>query len=428
MTANLYHLSSSEQLEKQPTGKIIVAPAAYVFHHWQPQQCFIHLVDVSDASKNERKDEGHHDGVSSFTTNEYWLCTHVKSIRVWRLDDLGSVMSLVHSGFINELESELFAKVESFYLALILSCPTEQLSQLDSELTLFEKLFRLRGLNSSYERALGRYLRAVPMEEAKLVGLLSRELGWRSGLKNKCSIPMQNRGLTQYIAEYTCCERSIETVELQQALFEFVLVNDICADWLGIYYVRLDAELLTLLIEHRQTERVIIMLQQHNNITIEGDTTHTVDRAVIYGENVLIKLLLDRAKLSGTSEMLELRLLSTLQAANISIDIPTESTVEYLSSWQLEKRTSDLRYSAQNGYLHLCIQQLQQHPYNQADLDAALVLAAEKGYLAILMLLHGNGASLSAGGYWPIKYANRFGYKALKKYLMEQGQPDKSFS
>jgi len=63
-----------------------------------------------------------------------------------------------------------------------------------------------------------------------------------------------------------------------------------------------------------------------------------------------------------------------------------------------------------------------------ADINNAILQAAESGYIAIVNLLVKHGGDATYCSNFTIKYANKYQYKKLKKYLQGLGLPDVCFS
>jgi len=62
------------------------------------------------------------------------------------------------------------------------------------------------------------------------------------------------------------------------------------------------------------------------------------------------------------------------------------------------------------------------------DLDDCLLIAAKKGYFGIVKLLIKHGADAKTWMNFPIKYANKYNYSAMKKYFLELGVAEEKFT
>jgi len=65
---------------------------------------------------------------------------------------------------------------------------------------------------------------------------------------------------------------------------------------------------------------------------------------------------------------------------------------------------------------------------SKGELDSALLVAAEHGFLGIVKLLITNGAEVTTWMNYSMKFANKYNYSAMKEYLLEMGAPDEVFA
>ncbi len=444
MSENLviaYHLSHSEIPVADSLGLFKALKAEFVFNHWQPGQVYLHQVSYPQGAISDYCEDGHHDGVSSFSWDEFVMVDNLISRQVWQLDNRESLLSLLKSEFMTDLGSSIFSSRDALHRTILKLAGVElavdyiRHAQLSAE-----ELHNC--LTVEHTQLVKELLKSGLFSEEDFCRGTLADIDWKKLTNEKDSF-MGDTLETQLglSDEFEALLRDLyvdspapKTEKLRAIMVALSLINGL--PWL--HYITpaerviLPCGLVLMLLRLKQSTSIEAIFD-HPDIELEYTAAENscdslIDRLAVYQHFDLLKSL--HNKLGGFDKQQSIRCASSLSAAGASkFQVATFNIVEEqeILNWQLQSSDSSLEHAASCGYLFLCEQLLANETISKADLDSALLSAAEQGYCEIVKLLHKHGGSLEAGGRWPIRYANKFAYPQLKNYLLAQGQEDLRF-
>lgn len=431
-----YHLSTEQQPVADAQGLFKVLPAEFVFNHWQAGQRYLHQLRYPQQAISDYCEDGHHDGISSFSFDEFVMIDHFNSVTTWQLDNKKSLFSLLESPFVSELKSAIFCNLDPLHRA-VFSLATAQLAiDYIRQLPLTkEALFDCLTLdNIDLARAL---LHANLVEESDFCGYDLQTLDWQT-----MTIKADDF-MAESLADKLGLNDSLEALIF--ALFDKQhppQSSSLCAQMIALallknqpwkhYLDRVDnlslpSGLIVQLVRELQITSVEeVLLQPKIKLEFneaEKSCDYLLDRLAVYQQLGLLKSFENR--LAGFDNTQTMRLLSSLSAVGMTTTDFAILDTQQLLNWQQSQLT--LEQAAQSGYLFVIEQLLSKAEQPQEELDAALLAAAKQGYTEIVKRLQQHGGSLEVAGRWPIRYANKYGYQSLKNYLLAQDQEDLYF-
>lgn len=146
-----YHLSRSPEPMPDSNGMYLAASEPYIFDHWESGMTFLHRVKYSKSNILKYYEDGHHDGVSNFSFDEYYLVSSLESVRYWDLKSSESIVSLFksnfyhfHAGFIKseeEFHKKLFSAMTNEEIEIFLETKEIDPSVIDPYLPKSDILF-----------------------------------------------------------------------------------------------------------------------------------------------------------------------------------------------------------------------------------------------------------------------------------------------
>ncbi|WP_028865956.1 ankyrin repeat domain-containing protein [Psychromonas aquimarina] len=444
MSENLivaYHLSHSEVPAADSQGLFKALTAEFVFNHWQPGQVYLHQVSYPQGAIVDYREDGHHDGISSFSWDEFVMVDNLTSRQFWQLDNRESLFSLLESEFMTDLGSSIFCSRDTLHRTILTLADIElavdyiRRAQLDVQ--------ELQNcLTEEHTQLLKELLKSGLFSEEDFCRVRLAGINWKKLTTEKDSfsgVTLESQlGLSD---TFEALLRNIyldspppKTEKLRAVMVSLSLIKGL--PWLhyitAAERVILPCGIVLMLLRQKQSTSIEAIFQ-HPDIELEyGNAENScdslIDRLAVYQHFDLLKSL--HNKLGGFDKQQSIRCASSLSATGSSkFQVATFNIVEdqEVLKRQLQSSDSSLEDAAGCGYLLLCKKLLDSETISQAELDSALLSAAEQGYCEIVKLLHKHGGSLEAGGRWPIRYANKFGYQQLKTYLLEQGQEDLRF-
>ncbi len=444
MSENLvfaYHLSHSKVPRADSQGLFKALTAEFVFNHWQPGQTYLHQVSYLQEAIVDYREDGHHDGVSSFSWDEFVMVDNLTSRQCWQLNDRESLFSLLESEFMTDLGSSIFCSRDALHRTIL------TLAEVDLAVDYIRSAqLSAQDLNNcltvEHTELLRELLKTGLFSEEDFCRCSLTNIDWKRLTADKDSftgVTLESQlGLSDtleiLLRNIFVNSPAPKTEKLRAVMVALSLIKGL--PWL--HYITpskrviLPCGIVLMLLRLKQSTSVEAIFK-HPNIDLEYGSAENscdslIDRLAVYQHFDLLKSL--HNKLGGFDQQQSIRCASSLSAAGSSkFQVATFNIVEdhEILNWQQHKSDSSLEHAAGCGYLLLCKKQLDSEAISKTELDPALLSAAEQGYCEIVKLLHKHGASLEAGGRWPIRYANKFGYQQLKNYLLEQGQEDLRF-
>ncbi|MCK6261766.1 hypothetical protein KP803_00600 [Vibrio sp. ZSDE26] len=442
----LFHLSSAHTPESDPIGLYKITSANYLFRHWRIGQRILHEVQYRESDVCEYHEDGHHDFVSSFSFDEYFLVSTVFIINSWDLGNENDLFSLLNDGFQEKMRAGLISNPSGFYAAVILAVDDDALLTKFSEYCDLINYQTLTTLMLDHNEAFNKLISRVFIDEETLYLLIKRSFDWETMSNREAKyIPLWGRdqqhwqlghekGLLDFvIGQYI--PSGIDTITkyvqpsyepLRRLLFEMAITMHFCLERiinLDDTYT-LNSDFAIYLIRSENTKHLLNALEIIKTVEFDSKVERLIDRCAVYGEQRLAEKIIN---LSGNGS-LACRYFSSLFAIHGIDNVKTSFDHSQLFKWQRSKVIDSPKEAFGKGLLLLTNEALSSNEYSMQDLNAAIVLAAEHGYCRIVEQLHSKGASLAAGGRWPMKYANKYGYIELKEYLLEQGATEAEFN
>ncbi|USD66958.1 ankyrin repeat domain-containing protein [Vibrio sp. SCSIO 43136] len=409
-----YHLSNSPTPTADSGETLLVTLVGYIFNHWKSGLKYLHEVEI-DGRVVDYQEQGHHDMVSNFTTDEAWFCTSIKVVNSWALDDIAGLTRLVESGVVEQMEAGLFTRSIKFYGAIIELATPEVIPQLVSMFNLVDAE-KLRSLRFHNKKAFSKLLDAIKLNETHLEALIDLSL-----FSNRVILDQSSR---------TCIERhirsldEIQTPKLRQSLSEVIVEGQLDEIALGSQPIELSSQWAETLVREKKTQRLVELLDEHSNLKLSC-TQSVVNLATLYQQWSLLDWLMLHNTSANAQRWVQTIQLSAFGDCN-GYPLAQLCTDEELLSWQ-EKQADNLLDASRLGLSLLVQSLLERQDYTQQALDNALVEASQYGFTQIVKMLAQTGGSLEAEGYFPMKYAMRHGYDSLRLYLLESGQIERRF-
>lgn len=444
MSTNLvvaYHLSHSKVPLADSQGLFKVLTAEFVFNHWQSGQIYLHQVSYPQQAISNHYEDGHHDEVSSFSWDEFVMVNNLNSQQFWQLNNRESLFALLESQFMSDLRSTLFCSQDALHRAIF--------SLANIELTID---YIRHGQLTKEDLFSSLSLEHIELVRALLAsGLLNEEdfcacslanIEWKTLTTEKdafMGMTLESKlGLSDSIEALLWAvydeSNPPKTEQLSTIIVALALLNQ--RPWQHylklVKTISLPSGLIVMLLRLQQAATVKVVLQNANiklDFTgTENSCDYLLDRIAVYQQVDLLKSL--HNKLDSFDKAQIMRLVSSLAAAGLSqfqMANFTNIDAQEILHWQEQEADQSLEHAASCGYLLLSQKILARESITQAQLDSALLAAAQMGYCEIVKLLHNHGGSLEVSGRWPIRYANKYSYQQLKNYLLAQGQEDLHF-
>ncbi|MCW8335024.1 hypothetical protein J4N42_06170 [Vibrio sp. SCSIO 43135] len=452
----LYHLSTSNIPEQQEKGGYLVTTAPFIFKHWKESNStfrvfeswkegpvYLHHVTCSGRCL-EFHEDSHNDIVSSITFDEYGIEESVDSVQSWNLSDLNEVEQLFDSDFDGRSGRALFSDSTDFLVTVILALPQSDIVPWAEQSEIAETR-KLSSIKFASERAFIKVVSVIDVDPTVLYQLIKVDTEWSSlvGLsdsdlakafdnKSRYSVLSESRHVVDWCLSDSFTSRLARYPLLTQRLFDWQLVVDLesaTRPILDDVELFVTSELLVCMLRLGRTAQIIDCLERNPNLSLPSCSGELIAACVIYQDHVMLEYLVKQGFLKQKEFAYQIASICLSAHGSYFADsaVPLPSVTD-LMSWQSEQSIGDLKQAVSKGLSLRCHALLESGGIDQRELDAAIVLAAENGFTELLKLLYDYGASLSAGGYWPIKYANKFGHLAMRDFLLSKGQPNKSFN
>jgi len=462
LTLTAYHLSNQTSPRPDETGLMLATSPGFIFKHFQTGDCYLHQVNYLTDNIKQHYEDGHHDGASSFNFDEYVLLDNLTIAASWDLRNEEDLESLLSGNFYQEMNSSLMAGHSEFIGALLHSNSDAGIRWLIDKLQL--------SYCSVCEHLPKNKLHLAEHAGVPLYALHDDELpaakdkdffsgSWDIALDPNFENPnhADQPAIQEHIDEHSFRLNWLEIAQgrdyyRNEIEAEFGNINTTEHDALfAIYSAARNAPYVNT--RTQMACHALLRQQPWQPLLQPGDALQVPGAFMVVlmrrGQHQLIKDLLSYADFSfsrelnyftsrlvvyGHTELLDS--LSRQQLFNSDFNNWRQSYQHAccadqpdsdLLQWQLGHQLG-LDGCVAAGFRLAAERLLNINAYAQADLNKAMETAAEFGYTEMVKSLYQQGADLSAGGYWPIKYANKYRYQLLKQYLLEQGQEDKTFS
>ncbi|MBV1910464.1 MAG: hypothetical protein KUG78_14265 [Kangiellaceae bacterium] len=440
-----YFLSTSSEIDYSTESNFLVASANFIFNHWKLGLTCLHHVNFDESDIQDIKEDGHHDGASDFSFDEYILVGKLSSLKSWQLNAIDSLVELFGSEFYQQLKGGLFSTESKLYQAVISSsndstatdfvrtigkdsCQTWQSVPID-RVELKSKLLNLKLIS---EQTIARIYRPnVNWKE------LSTEKASRIKFIREFSMspPID----FEFVSSHFHFDNFPNEKKLRLRLAIWRLLDN--QEWQqGLRTedrLEFPKEMLIYLLRFESLNSILAVINSDNtDLYTTSNKNNTLmfllDRLVAHKSDEGIDALKQRE--SSFTAKLQMRLVSSLYACSLNNDVASELAVKFCSDkaidktlkWQQENQRN-LEQLVVNGFSFSVEKFLSENSVEVDILSKLALKAAEKGYSRILMLLAEHGADLSYWSNFVVKYANKFDYTAMKEWLIEQEIEDLHF-
>lgn len=464
-----YHLSNQLKPSAHEPGLFLAASPAFIFGHYQQGDCYLHRVAYLPDNIKRHYEDGHHDGASSFNFDEYLLLDDLTIEASWSLSCEQDLAALIDGEFYQAMNSSLMTGHSHFIKALLHCNDDSGVAWLIDKLALSYRdaceqlpndklhLAELCGLpffalhdheiakqednffSDDWSQSLVHNHKGSSQPDQKQPATTeahSFRLDWLEIAQGRdyswdgSGIDLGNIGRAGNDALFAIFSATKPAPDLNtrtQMACHALLQQQAWQDYLQPGDTLAVPGAFMVVLMRRGHTRLIAELLSYPYFSFSRELEFFTSRLTVYSHFDLLDALAVQQKNSTTFTAMRASYQQACFTTRPEQPQPIHRHTVELLHWQLSHKLSLAEYAAA-GFKLALDQLLQQGPHTQAVLNSAIEKAAEFGYTEIVTSLHQQDANLTAGGYWPIKYANKFGYSHLKQYLLNQGQEDRIFS
>ena len=355
----------------------------------------IYSVVIEDESALIDDEVGHHDGASSFSLYNGMLASSVKISESYDLSQLDDLKKLIELGFFHNSSGSLFRdkNLQQYFQYLINTGNLELFSFLYQQ---FPDFALLSDVVRSQRKNILEFILAYGFEK-------------------------QSRSNLQTIYWSLMISVDEKLIDIQSLLLPYCKKkDDILFNGLLKAIDEDDLQLINHYFSALKNSKLFDKLA--------AGISHAVAREKL-------KLILDFVKevlpdLSDEQECLLIRQAVACESNDfLSLISDVETKISKLRVQSLDaifKNSWSLKQAVENADIVACEKIAQGSAV--AELNDAVLQAAESGYIAIVNVLIKHGGDASYCSNFTIKYANKYQYKKLKNYLLGLGLPDVCFS
>ena len=363
--------------------------------HGDTDAYVIYSVAIEDVSALIDDEVGHHDGASSFSLYNGNLASSIKITESYDLSQLDDLKRLIEVGFFQNNPGSLFGdkNLQRYFQYLI------NTNNLDVFSFLYQQYPHFSLVNS-----------VVSNQRKKILKFMLDQEFDKTDQSNLQDI-------------YSALTISVDEklIDIQTLLLPYCKgIDEIFFSGLIKAVNEDDVELIKYYFSALRSTK------SFDKITM--GIGHAVAR-----EKLKLILVFAKEVLSALSDEQEASLIRQAIACEsnelLSIINDVENKINKLRTQSLEailKNNWTLKQTVENADIVACERIVKNA--TAADINNAVLQAAESGYIAIVNLLIKYGGDATYCSNFTIKYANKYQYKKLRNYLLELGLPDVCFS